>query len=372
MTWVVGIETSGPETRVALYHPEKGKTIEMAHKSPFEHAERINLLFEDLIKQVNISLNDIGLVSVSIGPGYFTALRVGVSFAKAFYFATGVPIKSVNTLFALAHEAGVSDGYVAPVLNAQKGQVFYAVYKFEDNYQARTVVQPAIVDPEKMLRDLKGFDVYFIGQGIKKHADLFHNKRVVPDVSFPCATTIAKVGYRDFKKYGDDDPYKLEPFYLRLPDAVAKDLEAGVFIRNATYKDIDRVLEIEQESFPSPWSRKAFENELHKPVSIFLVAQVGNDIAGYIIAFHYAESSHIVNIAVAPEYRRHGIGKKLLERAIQEAKKDNLNYVFLEVRASSLPAQRLYELMGFKPIKRIRNYYSREHEDAIVYALNLK
>lgn len=372
MTWVLGIETSGPETKVALYNPETGDSVEKVHESPFEHAEKINLLFEELGKQLNVGIKDISLVSLSIGPGYFTALRVGASFAKAFHLVTGTPLRGVNTLLALAHDAEVSNGYVAPLLNAQKGQVFYAVYKFENGAQTRTIVQPVIVNPDKILRDLKGMDVYFIGQGLEKHLDLFREKKVITDVPFPNATTIAMVGYSQFMRYGADNPLRLEPFYLRLPDAIAKDLRGGILVRNATYRDLDRVLDIEQVSFPSPWSRTAFENELHKPISLFLVAQVGEDVAGYIIAYHYAESSHIVNIAVAPEYRRHGIGRRLLERAIEEARMDNLDFVFLEVRASSLPAQRLYESMGFRPIKRLPNYYSRELEDAIVYRLDLK
>jgi len=372
MTWVIGIETSGPETKVALYCPETGDAIEKVHKTPFEHAERINIIFEELRKQLNVKIDDISLLSLSIGPGYFTALRVGVSFAKAFHLATQTSLKGVNTLLALAHDAGIREGYVASLLNAQKGQVFYAVYLFENGVQTRTVVQPAIVNPEKILKDLNDIDVYFVGQGLEEHLDLFRKRKVIMGVSFPSATTIAIVGYGQFKKHGADDPLRLEPFYLRLPDAVAKDLEDGVVIRDATHRDIERVLEIEQVSFPSPWSRTAFENELHKPISLFLVAQVGEDVAGYIIAYHYAESSHIVNIAVAPEYRRHGIGRKLLEKAVEEAKRDNLDFVFLEVRASSLPARRLYESMGFQPVKRLPNYYSRELEDAIVYRLDLK
>lgn len=372
MRWVLGVETSGEETKLALYCGETGEFVEKVHKVPFEHAEKINLLFEEILSDRGLNVEDISLISLSIGPGYFTALRVGLSFAKALNLSVGVPLKAVNTLLALAHDGGVREGHVASLLNAQKGQLFYAVYKFENHAHTRTVVQPAIGTREKILKDLNGIDVHFIGQGVERHLSLFHDRKVIKGVPFPSAKTVAKVGYVEYKRYGEDDPLKLEPFYLRLPDAIAKSLRDGILIRGATNSDLDRVVDIERISFPSPWSRFAFETELRRPRSRFFIAQVGDEVVGYIIAYHYEESSHIVNIAVAPEYRRHGIGRRLLEKAIEEAKGDGLDFIFLEVRASSLPAQRLYESIGFRRIKRVPNYYSRELEDAIVYRLDLR
>lgn len=128
-------------------------------------------------------------------------------------------------------------------------------------------------------------------------------------------------------------------------------------------EDLDQVLEIENLSFPSPWSRKAFLLELKNAFSNLFVWEEKR-IWGYIIWRSTAGEVHIINIAVHPQRRRKGIAWKLLNFCLKREKSSE--YAILEVRASNSAAIQLYKKMGFVHLTTIRNYYTRPTEDAVV------
>ncbi len=145
--------------------------------------------------------------------------------------------------------------------------------------------------------------------------------------------------------------------------------DADITIRTARPEDLKAVHEIELLSFPRPWPRTAFEAELLHPFSEFWVAVHGQTVVGYAILRCYETTGHLINIAVHPDLRRRGIGRRLLEWVIDWARSRRLLAIYLEVRVSNLPAQRLYEHMGFVRAGRIKHYYTPDGEDAWVYRL---
>ena len=133
---------------------------------------------------------------------------------------------------------------------------------------------------------------------------------------------------------------------------------------------MDQVLSIEAISFSSPWSRKSFESELKKEFSISLVALIDNEVVGYLIQWLVADEIHIANIAVHPEWRRHGIGETLLRKVIQENK--GFSWMGLEVRRKNRSARALYKKLGFREVGIRKNYYLQEREDAILMVKHLQ
>ncbi len=133
-------------------------------------------------------------------------------------------------------------------------------------------------------------------------------------------------------------------------------------------EDLDAVLKIEQASFPVPWTRGMFEQELRISTSHFFVAKAlpGKEIVGYAGYWQVVDELHLINIAVQPEYRRQGLGKHLLFYILYDGKRLGLKKATLEVRASNLAAQRLYEQLGFKNIALRKNYYADNLEDAVI------
>lgn len=133
--------------------------------------------------------------------------------------------------------------------------------------------------------------------------------------------------------------------------------------------DLDRVLQIETVSFASPWRRRHFEYELHtNPYARNHVALAGERVAGYVCVWSIADELRINNLAVAPDYRRRGLGGWLLERILEVAAESGCREASLEVRPSNVSALALYERHGFRRVGLRKGYYALEQEDAVVMA----
>jgi len=144
----------------------------------------------------------------------------------------------------------------------------------------------------------------------------------------------------------------------------------AIHIRNATERDLPRIIEIERLAFPAPWTLASFQRELTLRFSRIMVAlpAPSGQIAGFLCRWLIADECHILNIAVHPDSRRLGIGTVLLAEAINEAKSTGANVVTLEVRRSNLAARQLYRKFDFEE-RRLRRHYYGPGEDAIIMEL---
>ena len=133
-------------------------------------------------------------------------------------------------------------------------------------------------------------------------------------------------------------------------------------------EDLEAVLEIEEASFPTPWSKNSFFYELtENQRAIYLVAKSEmNKVIGYIGMWVVFDEGHITNLAAHPLYRRQGVGKALLNELINVARKNGIQYLTLEVRRSNLSAQDLYQKIGFVHMGVRRKYYLDNREDALI------
>jgi ribosomal-protein-alanine N-acetyltransferase len=141
-------------------------------------------------------------------------------------------------------------------------------------------------------------------------------------------------------------------------------------------EDLEEVLNIENSSFPTPWTRRLFEEELHNPNSrIFLLKKPKGEkyiINGYICLWLIRNEVHILKIAVHPFFRRKGFARKLLQFALDYSFRRNIDKAILEVREHNYPARFLYEKFGFYQIGIRAKYYEDTKEDALIMELNLK
>jgi [ribosomal protein S18]-alanine N-acetyltransferase len=141
----------------------------------------------------------------------------------------------------------------------------------------------------------------------------------------------------------------------------------NVELRRLDPRDLDTVEVIERQSYPTPWSRSMFAAELRKPSSIAIGAYLEDDeLVGYAFVSRYVDAWHVMNVAVAPAYRRRGIGKTLLERLFEVTASDPRRGYTLEVRVSNVEAIRLYERLGFQARGIRRGYYTDNREDALI------
>ena len=138
-------------------------------------------------------------------------------------------------------------------------------------------------------------------------------------------------------------------------------------LRRLELADLDAIERIERASYPTPWSRSMFATELSKPSSLSLGAvDDAGSLVGYLILSKYVDAWHVMNLAVAPEWRRHGIASALLTRLLDETGKDAQRGHTLEVRVSNVGAITLYERFGFKAKGVRRGYYTDNREDALI------
>ena len=141
-----------------------------------------------------------------------------------------------------------------------------------------------------------------------------------------------------------------------------------VDFRRLELRDLNAIEAIERESYPTPWSRSMFAGELAKPSSISLGAfdPESDELLGYLIISRYVDAWHVMNLAVAPKYRRRRIAAGLLDRLFELTANEGRRGYTLEVRVSNDIAIKLYEQAGFKARGIRRGYYTDNREDALI------
>lgn len=140
-----------------------------------------------------------------------------------------------------------------------------------------------------------------------------------------------------------------------------------IIIREMTTSDIEQVLEIEKESFTTPWSEEAFRTEIEENVlAVYIVAEYEGKIAGYGGFWRILDEAHITNIAVKASIRGKGIGDAVLLGMIDYCRINRVPNMTLEVRVSNEPAIKLYRKHGFKEEGTRPGYYTDNHEDALI------
>ncbi len=137
--------------------------------------------------------------------------------------------------------------------------------------------------------------------------------------------------------------------------------------RKMTVEDIDRVFEIESQSFKTPWSKESFYTEVKEnTLATYLVLTLDETVIGFGGMWLIMDEIHITNVAVAPEHRGQGYSKTLITDMIRYAKEKGFQHMTLEVRVSNAVAIALYEKFGFEGAGIRPKYYVDTGEDALV------
>lgn len=149
-------------------------------------------------------------------------------------------------------------------------------------------------------------------------------------------------------------------------------MDAPYRIRPAVLADLGAMVAIERRAFSDPWSEASFREALASAWTFGLVAQLARGVVGYFIAREVAGTGEVLNLAVAPESRRRGVGGALLDAGLAALRHRRVSEVFLEVRESNRAAQALYLGHGFRPVGQRAAYYRNPKEDALVLRLELE
>jgi ribosomal-protein-alanine N-acetyltransferase len=135
---------------------------------------------------------------------------------------------------------------------------------------------------------------------------------------------------------------------------------------------IDQVIAIELQSFPTPWTRRAFQFELaENDFAFYIVALLDGRVVGYAGMWIVLDEGHITNVALHPDYRGNGMGRLLMTELLARSAALGASRITLEVRVSNKAARGLYRSLGFMDMGIRRKYYSDNDEDAIIMCLNV-
>lgn len=148
--------------------------------------------------------------------------------------------------------------------------------------------------------------------------------------------------------------------------------EDDIGIRYMKKKDIKEILEIERQSFISPWSAPMFLESMSSPIYRNFVIEKDKSVIGYIMLYSVLDEAHITNFAIRPEYRKKGLGSRLLSFAIDYYKQRGVTDYFLEVREKNHEAISLYRSFDFLIVGKRKRYYSDTNEDALIMHLSLR
>ncbi|MBP5459598.1 MAG: ribosomal protein S18-alanine N-acetyltransferase [Clostridia bacterium] len=142
-------------------------------------------------------------------------------------------------------------------------------------------------------------------------------------------------------------------------------------IVNMTARSIPDVARLEQECFPHPWQEASIEECFQNPAYYFFVAKDDeNDVVGYIATYIVRDEAFVENVCVAEHARRQGIGRALVERAIENCEANGASFLSLEVRRSNTAAIGLYTALDFEIEATRKKYYSDPEEDALIMTRN--
>ena len=219
---ILSLDTASQSCSVAIV-ADKTVVVELTVNHGKTHAEVLMGMIQKALEIGDVSITDVDGFAITIGPGSFTGLRIGLSTVKGLAVATQKPVVGVSTLDALAYGFAFSQKLVCPMLDARRGEVYTAGYRFDEN-KIITVFEPCAISPDLVVKNIKA-PCILAGDGAVKYKDVFADKIgllatfATPAQNFIRASNVALLAMPRFEKNNTDDVARLVPFYIRKSDA---------------------------------------------------------------------------------------------------------------------------------------------------------
>lgn len=214
MAIILCLETSSTNCSVALGVDGMIISLREEHNLKYSHAEKLHVFIDEVLKEANFNFSHLDAIAVSKGPGSYTGLRIGVSAAKGLCFALDIPLISVPTLEVLIQEVNPSDGFIIPLIDARRLEVYSAVFDYNDKQIRETRAE--IVEENSFLEYLDQSSTIFIGDGVSKFKNICNHKNAVfIESKLPTAGNMVHLAETKYKIGDIEDVAYFEPFYLK-------------------------------------------------------------------------------------------------------------------------------------------------------------
>ncbi len=213
MSLILNIDTALDTASVCL--SEKGNVLQLSSsENQKDHASWLHIAIAELLQKSGYMIKDLQGLSVSIGPGSYTGLRVGLAAAKGFCYALKIPLITVSSLkilaFAVKEEA---IDIICPLIDARRMEVFTAAYDKE----LREKISPhaLVVDEKSFASFLSAGKVLFCGNGVKKLQPLISNSNALFSNTMADASHLARLSFNCYKNKEFADLAYAEPLYIK-------------------------------------------------------------------------------------------------------------------------------------------------------------
>lgn len=360
---ILSLDTSMAACSAAVIDTES--TVPRAdafHAMERGHAEALAPMVADVMRRSELEFRELDRIAVTVGPGTFTGVRIGLSFARGVGLACGIPVIGIDSLSAISANAPAG----LPLLVAAEARN-EDVYAASFDSERRILSGPRIVSRA----------------GAAEHVPA--NARVIGTAK---RTVIAASGRSDLAASSEDDvPVAAQfarlaasaapgnmpaPLYLRAPDAKPQAIPlrkaSTIAIEDLSSGAAPLLAELHREAFESGWNANTFVELMCLPGAAARLALLQGKPVGFLLTRRAADEAEIITIATSPRAQRKGVAGQLLAQTLSDLASQGVRHVFLEVAASNAAALGLYWTMGFQEAGRRKDYYRRRHgwEDAIV------
>lgn len=349
---ILALDTSMAACSAAVYDSATKRVLTDAYE-PMErgHAERLAPMVDEVMKGAGLDFSKLDRIGVTIGPGTFTGVRIGLSLARGFGVALGIPVIGLNSLAAIA--ANVTGQAVAVAVDARNEELYVAAF----SAAGETLVAPSLIRADEAQGLLSPHASLVLGSGSAR-LDLPHGT----EGDFPRASAFVPL-------IAQLEPAlaRAEPLYLRQPD-----IKPQYEVQRLTGKmrlAAALLADMHGESFEEAWDAGAFSDLLASPQSEALVIVHNGDPSGFVLFRRAADEAEIITIGMLPPFRRKGLARALVSEMEKALRQHGTTQLFLEVALSNAAARALYRRAGFHEAGRRKDYYQRkggEREDALV------
>ncbi len=301
------------------------------------HAEALGSMVQRMFVDAGLKPDQLSRIVVTYGPGTFTGLRIGLSFAKGIALALDIPLIGIDSLTATAApHFGSADRLVAAHQAGGTGLFYWAVFENGE------VSMPALGSSED------------ITAAVGQNGILLKN---------------SNLDAKDFAAFAAALPTSdktVEPLYLRPPDArPSVSAEAATArVRLSTFDDLAIMADVHASSFEKGWTAADLMSTLAVPGAGALVVELAGTIYGFVQFQWVAGEAEINTICVLPNYRRQHFGQDLMEGLIQHLQAMGTTKLFLEVAENNEAARGLYERFGFQS-SGVRKAYYADGQNAV-------
>ncbi len=211
--FILNIETATKNCSVSIAKDGQTLICKEIAETGYSHAEKLHVFIEEILAETNLTFNDLAAIAISQGPGSYTGLRIGVSAAKGLCYALNLPLIAVDTLQSIANQVVVNQGYIIPMIDARRMEVYSAI--FNHNHQKIREIEAQIIDENSFSKITQ--NIYIVGDCNEKIKTALTQNNVIfiDTICYPSANQMSEMSYQKFINNNVEDLAYFEPFYLK-------------------------------------------------------------------------------------------------------------------------------------------------------------